>query len=66
MDGTTREAIRFYEEVFAAKVAFRLTFGEMPGNPGSSMADDVKERIAHAVLKVNESRLLCPAVGSHF
>ncbi len=58
MDGTAREAIRFYEEVFAAKVAFRLTFGEMPGNPESSMADDVKERSAHAVLKAGESELM--------
>ena len=58
MDGNANEAIHFYEEVMDAKVAFRMTFGEMPGNPGSPLADDVKERIAHALLKIGESELM--------
>ncbi|MBD2869244.1 VOC family protein [Paenibacillus arenilitoris] len=58
LDGNAAEAISFYEQALDAVVVFRESFGEGPENPERPMTDDVKKRVAHAVLKVGEAELL--------
>lgn len=57
LDGKAKEAIRFYERAFDAQVLFMQTFGEGPENSASALSDDEKERVAHAVLKVGDTKL---------
>lgn len=57
LEGTTREAIRFYEQAIGAEVLNILTYGDMPNMP-ETFKDEVKELVAHALLRVGESELM--------
>ena len=58
MNGNAKEAIKFYEKSLEAKVLFKQTFGDAPKNPKSPLPVDMKERVAHAVLKVGETNIM--------
>ncbi|WP_028551278.1 VOC family protein [Paenibacillus sp. UNC451MF] len=57
LDGNAKEAIQFYEKALHAKVLFTQTFGEAPVSPESPVPEDIKERLAHSVLKIGEADL---------
>ncbi|CAM3639476.1 hypothetical protein PALA111701_18765 [Paenibacillus lactis] len=58
LDGNTKEAIRFYEQVLGAETVMIQTFGEMPANPDFPLPESAKDRISHALLKVGGSELM--------
>ncbi|MBT2289695.1 VOC family protein [Paenibacillus albidus] len=57
MEGNAREAIQFYEQAIGAEVLFISTYGEMPDMP-ETFTDDLKNLVAHAMLRVGESELM--------
>lgn len=57
LEGNANEAIRFYEHALDAKLLFKQTFGEAPEDPGFQITEDIKDYVAHAVLKVGETDL---------
>lgn len=57
MEGNAREAIQFYEQAIGAEVLFISTYGEMPDMP-EPFTDDLKNLVAHAMLRVGESELM--------
>ncbi|MBY6036739.1 VOC family protein [Fictibacillus nanhaiensis] len=57
-DGTTREAVHFYEKVLGGKVMSIMTYGDMPGDPNFPLTDDMKNRVMHAHLKVGDADLM--------
>ncbi|GGF90541.1 VOC family protein [Paenibacillus albidus] len=57
MEGNAREAIEFYEQAIGAEVLFISTYGEMPDMP-ETFTDDLKNLVAHAMLRVGESELM--------
>ncbi|GAB2571460.1 VOC family protein [Gracilibacillus alcaliphilus] len=54
MDGNAKEAIQFYEQALEAKVVTNITYAEVPDLP----SEDLKNKVAHAKLKIGESVLL--------
>lgn len=58
LDGTSKQAIQFYEKVLGAEVTFFQTFGEMPENSACPVPDGAKDRVMHAALKIGESSLM--------
>lgn len=58
LNGRAKEAIQFYEEVLNAKVQSIVTYGDMPDNPKMPFSDEVKELVAHALLKVGDTDLM--------
>ncbi|REK77044.1 VOC family protein [Paenibacillus paeoniae] len=58
MEGTAKEAIAFYQEVFGAEVLMQQAFGDMPANPEYPLPESVMDKIAHAHLKIGESELM--------
>lgn len=58
MDGNAKEAIEFYKEALNGDVLGVITFGEMPEDPAYPTPDSVKDRVAHATIKVGESELM--------
>lgn len=57
LEGTVREAIRFYEQAVGAEVLFMTTYGDMPNMP-ETFTDDLKKLVAHAKLRVGASELM--------
>ncbi|GGD60760.1 VOC family protein [Paenibacillus nasutitermitis] len=57
LDGSAREAIAFYEDALDAKVVFKQTFGEAPGEAGQEVPEQAKERLAHSILKIGGADL---------
>lgn len=57
-DGKGQEAIAFYQEALDAEVIGVQTFGEMPGSPESSVPEEAKSRVLHALLKIGDSHLM--------
>lgn len=57
LEGRTKEAIAFYEQVIGAEVLSMATYGDMPDMP-DTFTDDLKSLVAHAKLKVGESELM--------
>lgn len=55
MDGNTKEALHFYEASLDAKIEYIQTFGDGPEDPKRPLSDSMKQRIAHAVLKIGET-----------
>lgn len=72
-NGNGKDAIAFYEDALDAKVLSVKTFGQMPDNPQFPMADEVKELVMNAHLKIGETDLMLSdtfpgqphQVGSH-
>lgn len=58
MDGNAKEAIDFYTNALDANLLFSQTFGEMPPNPEFPIPEEVKDRVAHATIKVGETELM--------
>lgn len=58
LNGNAREAVLFYEKALDAKVVYMSTFGEMPEDPNFPVPPHLKERVAHAMLKVGETDLM--------
>ncbi|CAM4444776.1 PhnB protein [Paenibacillus endophyticus] len=54
LDGGAREAIAFYEQALDAKVVFKQTFGEAPGQ---AVPEQARDRLAHSVLKIGGTDL---------
>ncbi|MBD0384108.1 VOC family protein [Paenibacillus sp. WST5] len=57
MNGSTNEAIDFYEKALDAKVMYRQRFGDTPGDAESSLSPEKKDWIEYAILKIGESEL---------
>ncbi|MDN7242612.1 VOC family protein [Planococcus sp. N028] len=57
-NGNGKEAVKFYEEVLDAKVINVQTFGDMQSNSDEPVAEDVKDRIMNAHLKIGTSELM--------
>lgn len=55
LNGTTREAVAFYEQALNAEVKGITTFGDMPFE---GMPEEAKELVMHAHLVVGESDLM--------
>lgn len=55
-DGTCAEAMDFYGEVLGGKVAYKMTYGEMPGD--YPCPDEAKSRIMNAMLELPGGGLL--------
>ena len=58
MNGNAREAVEFYKKALDAQVMAVQTFGEMPPDPNHPVPDGVKDRILHALLRVEETDLM--------
>ncbi len=58
MNGNAKDAIDFYIQALDATMIGILTFGEMPENPEFPISEEVKGRIAHAMIKVGETDLM--------
>ncbi|WP_028777219.1 VOC family protein [Shimazuella kribbensis] len=58
LNGTTKEAIKFYQDAIGAKIITSQTFGEMPADPSFPLPEEAKDRIAHALLKVGDTDLM--------
>lgn len=54
MNGNAKEAIQFYEQALGAEVLTIITYGDMPDSP----SEDLKDLIAHAKIKIEESALM--------
>ncbi|MBD1382012.1 VOC family protein [Metabacillus arenae] len=54
LEGNAKEAIQFYEKALGAEVLSIITYGEMPDSP----SDDLKNLVAHAMIKVDEAELM--------
>lgn len=57
LEGRTKEAIAFYQQSVGAEVLSMATYGDMPNMP-STFADDLKQLVAHAKLRVGHSELM--------
>lgn len=57
-NGNGKEAVKFYEDVLDAKVINIQTFEDMQSNSKEPVADDVKDRIMNAHLKIGTSDLM--------
>lgn len=54
LNGNANEAIAFYEKALDAKVLSKQTFGQAPESIQNTMPSDVKDRVAHSVLRIGE------------
>lgn len=57
-DGTTKEAVYFYEKALGGQVVGIMLFGDMPEDPEHPVTDDIKDRVMHAHLKVGDSDIM--------
>jgi PhnB protein len=58
LDGTTKEAVYFYEKALGGKVVNIVTFGEMPADPNYALPEGAKDRVMHALLQVGDAELM--------
>jgi len=57
-EGQSKEAVHFYERVLGGKIMSIMTFGDLPPDSNHPIAEDVKELVMHAHLKVGEVDLM--------
>jgi PhnB protein len=57
-EGRGKEAVEFYQKAIDAQVLQVQTFGDMPANPDFPVADEMKQRIINAHLKVGDTDLM--------
>jgi len=58
LDGTAKEAVLFYEKALGGKVMSIHTLGDMPADPNYPLADDMKDRVMHAHLRVGDADIM--------
>jgi len=58
MNGNAREAIEFYKEVLDANLLFCQTFGDAPEDPKSPLPENMKDLVAHSILKIGETNIM--------
>lgn len=58
LNGKTKKAIAFYEQVFHAENLGVTTYSEMPPDMDSSFPEDAKDLVAQATLRIGESILM--------
>ncbi len=56
LDGQAAEAIEFYQEALNSKLLYKTTYGE--GKDADGLPEEVKTRIAHAVLQTGENDMM--------
>lgn len=56
-NGTTRQAVTFYAEVFETSLEKILTFGEGPSNPAYPMSEETKQRVMYTFLTINGNKV---------
>lgn len=56
LDGQAAEAIEFYREALNSKLLYKTTYGE--GKNADGLPEEVKTRIAHAVLQTGENDMM--------
>jgi len=56
--GNCLEAFTFYEQHLGAKILSKMTFGQMPGNPHTDLAD----KILHARLAIGDTYIMASDV----
>lgn len=54
-DGTCKEALLFYQDVFQTKEPEFMTFSEMPG--GEDLSDEMKSLILHAEIHILNTKI---------
>lgn len=57
-DGNTKEAVHFYEKALGGEVMGLMTYGDMPADPNYPVAEEAKDRVMHAHIKIGESDLM--------
>ena len=57
LEGRAKEAIQFYEETLGAEIISIFTYGEMLDMP-NTFTEELKSLVAHAKLKVGETKLM--------
>nr|WP_090886024.1 VOC family protein [Evansella caseinilytica] len=57
-DGKGQEATKFYQSALDATVVGIQTYGELPENPDAPLADEKKNLIVHAHLKIGGTDLM--------
>lgn len=58
LNGNTKEAVAFYEAVFDAEVLSIHTYGDFSENPDFQIADEIKQLVSHAQLKIGDTLLM--------
>lgn len=57
-NGTCEKAFTFYEKVFNTQNTGMHRFGDMPADPNFPLPDDVKQKIMHTAIQINENTML--------
>jgi len=57
--GDCKEALAVYKEAFGAEIADMQTYGDMPPNPASPVADEQKELVLHARIMIDGMEIMC-------
>jgi PhnB protein len=57
-NGNCRQAVDFYAGIFGIEKPYFMTYGEMPPDPAMPVAEDIKNLIAYASLKINGSLVM--------
>ena len=58
-DGNCREAVAFYAKVFKSEISNLMTYGEAPADPDCPIADEDKEKVCYAGVKVGNMIMMC-------
>jgi PhnB protein len=58
MNGNAKEAIDFYKEALDANLLFFQTFGDAPENPKAPLPENMKDLVAHSILKIGETNIM--------
>lgn len=62
-NGECEEAFRLYQNAFDGEMMAMQKYGEMPPNPNFSVAEEDKNLVLHAQLKLTESGVVMGADG---
>lgn len=54
-NGNCKEAVEYYASVFDTEEPKIMYFGDMPGEPGYPMTDEMKKLVLHAQLTIHDS-----------
>ena len=57
-NGNCKEAVEYYAKIFETDEPKIMQFGDMPGDPGFPMTDEMKKLVLHAEITINDSVLM--------